>query len=133
MAKEKGWKFQLRSQAKNSEGSVASPSARPDKFDEATFHRFLVRFIVADDQVGSPLTILTVLTFLPFPILKAINLVECPEFRQLLILLRSDLKDATIPHRTKLRELVIDGWKQRFQVLRRELEVSLPLLGSFPS
>ena len=61
---------------------------------------------------------------------KAINLVECPEFRQLLLLLRPDLKETVIPHRSKLCKLVIDGWRRSFQELKRDLAVRplLPLL-----
>jgi hypothetical protein len=62
-----------------------------------------------------------------FPILilnsQSLNLVECPEFRALLLLLRQDLKDTMIPHRTKLRELIVEAWKQYFVVLKRKLAV----------
>ena len=59
------------------------------------------------------------------PILKSLNLVECPEFRRLLLLLRNDLSEAMIPHRTKLRDLIIQAWRQYFQDLRRNLDVCL--------
>jgi hypothetical protein len=29
----------------------ATPDERPDKFDEKTFHEYLLNFIIADDQV----------------------------------------------------------------------------------
>ncbi len=51
---------------------------------------------------------------------------ECHEFRQLLLLLRSDLKESMISHRTKLRELIIQAWREYFQALRAELAVCLP-------
>ena len=54
---------------------------------------------------------------------KSINIVECPEFRALLLLLRSDLKETMVPHRTKLRELIIEAWKRYFQVLKQDLAV----------
>jgi hypothetical protein len=50
---------------------------------------------------------------------------ECPEFRALLLFLRDDLKVDMIPHRTKMRELVITSWKESFQALKRELQVCL--------
>ncbi|KIJ21095.1 hypothetical protein PAXINDRAFT_6876 [Paxillus involutus ATCC 200175] len=34
----------------------------------------------------------------------SLNVIECPEFWQLLLLLRQDLHDSQIPHRTKLRK-----------------------------
>ena len=53
-AKEKGWK--LRSQARLvSDASATSPMVPPDLFDEKTFQQYLVRFIIADDQVRFPL------------------------------------------------------------------------------
>lgn len=38
-----------------------------------------------------------------------------------------------IPHRTKLRELVIEGWRQRFKDLKAELLVCLPVMIQSPS
>ena len=54
---------------------------------------------------------------------KSLNIVECPEFRALLFLLCSDLKETMVPHRTKLRELIIKAWKQYFQALKEDLSV----------
>lgn len=41
------------------------------------------------------------------------------------MLLRSDLKEAMIPHRTKLRTLIVEAWKRYFHVLKRDLAVSV--------
>jgi hypothetical protein len=54
-----------------------------------------------------------------------INVVECPEFRQLLLLLQQDLEDKDIPRQTKVREAIIDAWQAYFNVLKIELAVSL--------
>lgn len=131
LAKQKGWKIllpgllsQARSQATN---EATSQGERPDKFDERTFHQHLLNFIVADDQVCPHLIFLCLqCSCMCFPTLKSLNLVECREFRLLLLLLRNDLKEAMLPHRTKLRELIIQAWKQYFQVLRRDLAVCDP-------
>jgi hypothetical protein len=53
-------------------------------------------------------------------IAKSLNVVQCPEFQQLLFLLRNDLQ---LPLRTKLRELIIQAWGQYFQILRNDLQV----------
>ena len=74
--------------------------------------------------VLSMFTTLTPLVLNP----KSLNIVECPKFRKLLLFLRSDLRESFIPHRTKLRKLVIQAWRQHFQVLRCELAVRLPQL-----
>ena len=57
-------------------------------------------------------------------LLQSINVIECPEFQQLLCLLRQELRDTDIPRRTKLRELIIEAWRDCFQALREDLEVS---------
>jgi hypothetical protein len=61
----------------------------------------LINFVVADDQ--------------------SINVIECREFRDLLLLLRSDLQDRDIPHRTKLRETIIEAWESHFKALKLDL------------
>lgn len=60
-------------------------------------------------------------------LIQAINVIECPEFRRLLLLLRSDLKDSNIPHRTKTRELILEAWRDYFVVLKADLKVSCML------
>lgn len=50
---------------------------------------------------------------------------ECREFRNLLLLLREDLEEKDIPHRTKLREAIITAWQSWFTGLKRELAVSI--------
>ena len=74
--------------------------------------------------VLSMFTTLTPLVLNP----KSLNIVECPKFRKLLLFLWSDLRESFIPHWTKLHELVIQAWRQHFQVLCRELAVHLPQL-----
>lgn len=56
------------------------------------------------------------------------NVIECPEFRRLLCLLRQDLKDSDIPHPSKLRELICQAWQEYFVALKKELAVSAQLL-----
>ena len=56
---------------------------------------------------------------------ESLNVIECHEFRALLLLLRSDLKETMILHRTKLRELIIEVWKRYFQALKGDLAVHL--------
>lgn len=48
---------------------------------------------------------------------------ECPEFRQLLLLLREDLEEDLIPRRTKIHELIIKAWREYFEVLRSDVAV----------
>jgi len=55
---------------------------------------------------------------------QAINVMECPEFRRLLLLLCSNLKDSDIPHCMKTRELILKAWQDYFVVLKADLKVS---------
>lgn len=93
-----------------------------DKFTERSFHEHLVAFIVADDQVCKRPNSHCSLTNFPC---QSLNVVECAEFRALLTLLRSELKEEMIPHRTKLRTLIIEAWKRYFHVLKGDLAVSI--------
>jgi hypothetical protein len=56
---------------------------------------------------------------------QSLNVIECVEFRALLMLLWSDLKETAIPHRTKLRQLIVEAWKRYFHVLKGDLAVSV--------
>ena len=55
--------------------------------------------------------------------IQSINVIEGPEFRSLLLLLRQDLHDKDIPRRTKLRESVVRAWELWFKTLKQELSV----------
>jgi hypothetical protein len=41
-----------------------------------------------------------------------------------MLLLRPELDDDDIPHRTKLREIILNHWKCWFQMLKGQLHVS---------
>ncbi|KAI6111673.1 hypothetical protein EDD16DRAFT_1521874 [Pisolithus croceorrhizus] len=71
-------------------------------FSFAMFHKLLVNFIVTDDQ--------------------SLHVIECEEFWCLLLLLKNDLKDNNIPHCTKIKSDIIQGWKDYFAVLKTDLQ-----------
>ena len=54
---------------------------------------------------------------------KSITVLDCLEFRELLLRLRNNLKDSDIPHQMKGRALIIEAWKKHFMALRAELAV----------
>jgi len=56
---------------------------------------------------------------------QSFNVIDCIEFRALLMLLQSKLKKTMIPHRTKIHQLIIEAWNQYFHVLRGDLAVSV--------
>ena len=129
LAKEHGWKILLpglvsksQSQTTN-EGAAPSQSEPHPKFDEQLFNQDLLNFVVADDQVCSHIFFLCLqCSHLCVPTLKSLNLVEGVEFRRLLSR-QSYVGETVIPHRNKLRLLVLQAWKKYFQFLRCDLAV----------
>ena len=135
LVKERGWKNMLPSFASQAQSQAASKAStlqvrQWDKFTQETFHRSLLNFIVMDDQVH-----LHLLLFLHSLCLcsllsnyKSLNIVECQEFRRLLLLLQSDLDDTQIPHQTKLHKLLLQAWANHFQDLCHDLVACLALI-----
>ncbi|RXW14039.1 hypothetical protein EST38_g11815 [Candolleomyces aberdarensis] len=86
------------SEAEGTEHKV--PEFTPDAFIEA-----LVDFIVADDQ--------------------SINVIESVFFRRLLLLLRADLRDEDIPHRTFVQSHIQARWDVYMKELQAQLQNSV--------
>ncbi|KAF5353589.1 hypothetical protein D9758_013794 [Tetrapyrgos nigripes] len=58
------------------------------------FYERLLRWIAVDDQ--------------------SLNVVDCPELRDLLLFIGTDLADSDIPHRTKLSELIVQQFQKEY-------------------
>jgi hypothetical protein len=52
-------------------------------------------------------------------------MIECPEFRCLIHLLRPEIGETGLFHRTKAREMVIEQLQEYFLVLKKDLAVSV--------
>ncbi|KIL56314.1 hypothetical protein M378DRAFT_188580 [Amanita muscaria Koide BX008] len=79
-----------------------SQAVRPQvPFTQKAFVQHLLEFIVADDQ--------------------SINVIECPEFRKLLLFLCEKLLDKDIPRRTKVRSAIVHAWQEYFCELKEQL------------
>lgn len=52
-------------------------------------------------------------------------MIECPEFRSLLLYLREDLTDDDICGRDKFTQSIMEAWYNYYIVLKEELEVSI--------
>ncbi len=98
-------------------GSFAVPEYSHDAFVDA-----IVEWIIADDQVWRPSLMLFVCWTFSF---QSINVIECPQLRQIFLMLWEDLTDADIPHRTYIRKCVIETWEKYIATLKSEMEVSL--------
>ncbi|KAJ6571335.1 hypothetical protein B0H19DRAFT_1346609, partial [Mycena capillaripes] len=77
-------------------------------FLQEAFVDALVEFIVGDDQ--------------------SLNVVENEQLRAIFLMLRSELKDSDIPHRTKIRKRIIEMWDDHLTTLEAEMAVCTPLL-----
>ena len=100
------------------EKALLAEYARP-AYSQEKFLAALVRFIVTDNQVSTPLEVNGTMLI----VFQSLDVIECPEFRDLLLLLRDDFKDTQILHCCKLRELILYQWSTYFKDLRKDLEV----------
>ena len=53
------------------------------------------------------------------------NVADCPELRDLLLFIGSDvLVDSDIPHRTKLTGLIVENFKREYQRMIDDIQVN---------
>src|SRR5260370_17094756 len=88
-------------------------------FSPVVFLEHLARFVVADDQVSPD----GLVFFHTLTNLQLIRVVECPEFRQLCMVLCETLIDIDIPCHDKMREVIISQWWDSFGQLKLDLSV----------
>ena len=124
LGKERGWVIQLASV--KSQQAKSAGNLKPRVFfssDAVTDH--LVRFIAANDQVR--LTLLEVASWIPFLsiCLQSISVVENRQFRELLTLFREDYHEDDIPHRSRIRQAIMEAWQKSFKELKLNLTVWL--------
>jgi hypothetical protein len=117
---EKNWHYPLSTEVPGAKTTIGElrKHALP-RFTIEVFIEYLVRFIVADDQVSNYFLLLTHVLILS----QSIRVVDCPEFRDLCMLLRESLQDSDIPHRDRVRQGIIDDWHKWFKGLQQELKV----------
>ncbi|CAA7265591.1 unnamed protein product [Cyclocybe aegerita] len=84
-------------------GSTSGPYER-EPFSLDGFYDRLVRWIVVDDQ--------------------SLDVVDSPELRNLLLFISVDLNENDIPHRTKLGELITEGFKKAYLAMLQDIEIS---------
>ncbi|KAJ2921800.1 hypothetical protein H1R20_g15297, partial [Candolleomyces eurysporus] len=84
-----------------------SDTSRPNipEFTHDAFIEALVDFVIADDQ--------------------SINVVESAFFRRLILMLREELRDEDIPHRTFIRNRIQERWETYMMQLQSELQNSV--------
>jgi hypothetical protein len=97
---------------------IPAQDTQVDEYDDQTFVKYLLEFVVADDQVCFLYLTLLILYFL---VSQSLNVIECPEFRALLKLL---CPNVSVPRQSKMRELILQAWRCYFQDLKSDLAVS---------
>ncbi|KZP21834.1 hypothetical protein FIBSPDRAFT_663987, partial [Athelia psychrophila] len=89
-----------------------SPSNCEDQskrhFSQEAFVDAIVEFIVGDDQ--------------------AINVIENPRLRAIFLMLRKELREEDIPHRTTIRARIIQVWEEHLEELSKGFEAFMHIL-----
>ncbi|KAJ7708536.1 hypothetical protein B0H14DRAFT_2415342, partial [Mycena olivaceomarginata] len=94
--------YRVRKHQKTGNTSNSEPGKRKP-FSQEAFIDAIVEFIVGDDQ--------------------SINVVENEQLRAIFLMLRAELKNSDIPHRTKIRKRVIEIWDEHLNTLQEEMAV----------
>ncbi|KAK7030041.1 hypothetical protein R3P38DRAFT_2775478 [Favolaschia claudopus] len=84
--------YRARKNQATSGGSTSASDKKRTPFTQDAFVDAIVEWIVSDDQ--------------------SINVVENEQLRNIFLMLRSELNDSDIPHRTKIRKRVIEIWDE---------------------
>lgn len=54
---------------------------------------------------------------------QSLNVVESPELRRIFLMLREELHDLDIPHRSKMRDRIMEVYMEHLAMLKSDLEV----------
>ncbi|KIM34692.1 hypothetical protein M413DRAFT_75729, partial [Hebeloma cylindrosporum] len=92
----------------NQASSAADPEDLRKRFTPEAFVDAIVDFIVSDDQ--------------------SINVIESPKLRAIFLMLREDLKDSDIPHRTTIRKRIMEVWDEHLDTLQDQMKAFLQVL-----
>lgn len=99
-----------------------SSADRPEDIREFSYETFvdaITQFIIADDQVCFLLQNFYHL----LKQLQSLNVIESPHLRRIFMLLRKDLKDSDIPHRSAIRNHIKVIWDEHLTQLENSLKV----------
>ncbi|KAF7334741.1 HAT family dimerization domain-containing protein [Mycena sanguinolenta] len=97
--------YRIRKNQKTGSTSTQEPGKKRTKFSQEAFVDAIVEWIVSDDQ--------------------SINVAENQQLRNIFLMLRSELKDSDIPHRTKIRQRVMEIWDEHLDKLESEMAAAI--------
>jgi len=112
--------------SKSRTSSMNSTSADGSQLENIPFtkdrwNHLLIKWVIADYQVRSsePMHLWST----DMNIFQSINVVECPEFWELLLYLGDGkLTDKDIPHCTKITTLILDTYKKEMEQTKEEMK-----------
>lgn len=107
----------------NQASSAADPEDLRKPFTPQAFVDAIVEFIVSDDQVlvkSFSVFISSIYTSCD----QSINVIESPKLRAIFLMLRGDLKDSNIPHRTTIRNRIMEIWDEHLDMLQDQMKVN---------
>jgi hypothetical protein len=96
----------------------------PPNFTQVGLLDFIVELVVSEDNVRT-FSILEKSSVINNNYLKAIQFIDKPAFRNLLLYARPSLQDSDIPHRTKFRKEILARAKAVEARVRDKLQVCL--------
>ncbi|KAK0184537.1 ribonuclease H-like domain-containing protein [Armillaria mellea] len=99
-------KFYIKHGKQPATSSLNHPECSP--FSHEAFIDALIAWIIADDQ--------------------SINVIESPHLHSIFLMLREELKDSDIPHRTSLQARILEMWDKYVNELASELKASVLIL-----
>ncbi|KAJ7898286.1 hypothetical protein B0H14DRAFT_2332277, partial [Mycena olivaceomarginata] len=118
--------YRVHKHQKTGNTSNSEPGKERRPFSQEAFVDAIVESIVGDNQVG----FLGLLSSHQCKIYsQSINVVENEQLRAIFLMLRAELKDSDIPHRTKIRKRVIEIWDEHPNTLQEEMAVCSFSLG----
>lgn len=88
-------------------------------YSKEAFVDAIVDFIVGDDQVCNNFIFFAVYLIK----MQSLNVIESPHLRKIFLLLRKELKESDIPHRTAIRNRIEKAYSDYLQRLENELSV----------
>ena len=102
----------------------------PSKMSLRNGNSFLLQDFMSGWLNGLPSMIMYVLTLFIIHLLtlwgyQSVDVVESPELHELLLFISPHLNKVDIPHRTKLSELIMVGFKQEYLAMLKDIEVSV--------
>jgi len=120
---EEEWSEGCKSENLKPSQSLPSKGTKQAPFTVEGFHHLLLKWIAVDDQVCQSCKSCCCLGTTNNN--KSINVLECPEFRELLLYIgENKLDEDDLPHRTKATIMILEEYKKKHMKVVNDIQVS---------